>query len=424
MKNVHNQLPEFVKKKHEIIYSEYRADGITTFKVKNGNWGAISNTTKLIVPPIYDSIYYDHRHCFFKAVNFEEPKDTPGSIYHFFDQEGRQQAVFDEMDYIRTDDYGHHFYRVHNAKLWGLISPNYDILLEPQYEALESVSEHLLKAKLHEKWGIITHQGQVVMDFQAKEIFGSFEHATIVAHLDGGYHQIDNQGQVLNKLPFTFLLPPKSNSYWWRYEQNKHHLKGIVEGTRKAEADSYYSFDDFSEYQGKWGIVHESGEIVVEPTYDFIDFLGLSNYFKVFKGDLIFSDDDQLGTVVTGGRCGIINHLNEVIVPIRYAWIDEIAENLWAINLGGTVYYNDEYQEDYWTVNGGKWGIINAQHQEIVPVRYDVLMTNWYRVKDLLIVQNDVKTFDHTKPFDAYDLNGNQLDSGKINYREHLFDNG
>lgn len=424
MKDIHNQLPESIIKKHEIIYSEYRADGITTFKAKNSKWGAISNNTHLVVPPIYDSIYYDHRHRFFKAVNFEESKDTPGSIYYFLDPTGNTQAVFDEIGYINTDDHGKHFYCLPDSYSWGLINQNYEVILEPHYEMLSSASAQLLKAKHQEKWGIITNDGQVVMDFQAKEIFGSFEHATMIAHLDGDYYQINNQGQVLNKLPFTFLLPPKSNSYWWRYEQNKHHLKGIIEGIQKAETDSYYSFDDFSEYKGKWGIVHESGEIVIESIYDFIDFLGLSDYFKVFQGDLTFSEDDQLGTVVLGGQCGIINYQNEVIVPVKYTWIDEIAEDLWAVNLGGTVYYNDEYQEDYWTVSGGKWGVVNAQHQEIVPVKYDTLMTNWYRVKDLLIVQNGTATFDHTKPFDAYDLNGNQLDHCKINYRDHLFDNG
>lgn len=423
-KQIYNSLSADLQQKHQVKYSEYRGDEITTFKNEDDQWGAFHKNA-IIVPPVYDSIYYDTTHRFFKCVRFHGTHPNTGWTYEYFNQEGHKIAALENIGYMRVDDYGQHFYRLPNRYLWGVMNKNFRVLMEPIYEDISALSATLYKAKVNGLWGIIDQKKNIVLEFKASEIIGNFSNTGVLAEIDQHYFQINSHGQIMQELPFTFLLKPSSNSYWWRHEQDKEKLKSVVNGKKREETDDFYPFDELTEYTGQWGIVDQVGKVLIEATYDYIDFFGLSKNYKVFRGVISFSEDNNsFKTLLKGAKCGVITPKNEILIPIMYDWINEIAENLWAVNLGGTVFYNDEYQEDYWTVKGGKWGVINQHSQIIVPVQYDNLMTNWYRIKDLIIVQNGAPSFDHNLAYDAYDFAGNQLDSSKISYKNHIFYNG
>lgn len=419
-KQVYNGLSTDLQQKHQVKYSEYRGDEVTTFKNKDEQWGAFLKNA-IIVPPVYDSIYYDTTHCFFKCVRFHEATPDTGWTYEYFNREGHKIVTLENLGYIRVDEYGQHFYRLPDSYLWGVMTKDFQVLMEPVYENISALSATLYKAKIKGFWGIIDQKENTVLEFKASEIIGKFSNTSVLAKIDAHYFHVNHTGQVMQKLPFTFLLKPSSNAYWWRYEQDQEKLKSIVGGEKRKETDDFYPFDELTEYTGKWGIVDQAGRVLIDATYDYIDFFGLSKNYKVFRGAISFSEDDSFKTLLKGARCGVITPQDEVLVPIEYDWVNEIAENLWAVNLGGAVFYNDEYQEDYWTVKGGKWGVINQYSQIVVPVQYDNLMTNWYRIKDLIIAQNGASSFDSNQAYDVYDLAGNRLDNSQINYKNHIF---
>ena len=60
----------------------------------------------------------------------------------------------------------------------------------------------------------------------------------------------------------------------------------------------------------------------------------------------------------------------------------------------------------------------------VVPIKYDVIMKNWFRVKDLIIVQNGTKYFDGTLHYDAYSFEGKKLDGKRIDYKNHIYYKG
>lgn len=101
-----------------------------------------------------------------------------------------------------------------------------------------------------------------------------------------------------------------------------------------------------------------------------------------------------------------------------------MSPTLFRVNIGGEVVYNDDYQEEYWMALGGKWGVINEKGQVIVPIKYDNIMINWFRVKDLIIVQNGAKRFDAKLDYEAYDLVGSKIIDREINYLNHMYYNG
>ena len=109
------------------------------------------------------------------------------------------------------------------------------------------------------------------------------------------------------------------------------------------------------------------------------------------------------------------------MIDAIYNWIDEISPTLFKVNIGGKVIYNNEYQENYWMATGGKWGVVDEEGKIIVPIEYDNIMTNWFRVKDVIIVQNGANVFNPNIEYDAYELNGNKITNRKVNYLEHIY---
>jgi hypothetical protein len=231
----------------------------------------------------------------------------------------------------------------------------------------------------------------------------------------------EKTSKKMQDLPYSYILPARSNTYAAPDKTNQRKFKAILQGTL---GDDNFSDFEMLYYQGKWGILDEVGKEFIPCQYVYIDFFRNPSYFKVAMGELTLDFEENSHHIFcTGGKWGVINTENQVIVPLIYEWVEEIHETLWAVNIGGKVFYNDDYQEDYWTVRGGKWGVVNAKGKLIVPPQYDVYMKNWFRVKDFIFVQNDNNTpyFDDKKPFDVYDFEGNQIINNKPKPKNHIF---
>jgi hypothetical protein len=231
----------------------------------------------------------------------------------------------------------------------------------------------------------------------------------------------EKTGKKIQDLPYSYILPARSNTYAAPDTINRNKFKIIQQGqVREEDLEAF----EMLYYQGKWGILDEAGKELIPCQYAYIDFFRNPQYFKVATGTLTTDVEENSHHICcVGGKWGVINVENQIIVPLLYEWVEEIHETLWAVNIGGKVFYNDDYQEDYWTVRGGKWGVVNTKGKLIVPVQYDVYMKNWFRVKDFIFVQNDNDTpyLDDTKPFDVYDFEGNQILNNKPNPKNHIF---
>jgi len=56
-----------------------------------------------------------------------------------------------------------------------------------------------------------------------------------------------------------------------------------------------------------------------------------------------------------------------------------------------------------------------------VPIEYDTIMLNWFRVKDFVFVQKNTAHFNGELAYDVFDFNGKKIERNKPNYKEHMF---
>jgi len=417
MRDLYNQLPKDTQKRYNIIYSEWRNNSVTTFRSENKKWGAILNDTDLLVEAIYDSIYFDIDHNIFKCVNFE----PAGYSYWYRNLQGKIIDALSGCE-VTQDEHGNTFFRRAPEKEWGLMDEQFNVVIQPRYEVIQSLSKNIFKAKQNGLWGLIDIQQRVVFPFQASEIFSIMQDGIVLAQMNGQYFKLSEDG-TYELTPFTHVFRPRSNSYWWSYEKGKNRLKALIDGTERPEDEDLNPFDEITEYSGKWGVINEQGGVLIPPDYDYIDFFGLTPTYKVFVGKMTLSLDNFHTVALSETKCGVVDLNNKVIIPVIYEWIVEISENLWAVNKGGQVFFDNAYQVDHWSVRNGRWGVVNEHGEVIVPVEYGSIMLTWHRIKDLIIVQRDTRSFDGTWPYEAYDLKGKKV-VPTPDYKAHIFYKG
>lgn len=204
------------------------------------------------------------------------------------------------------------------------------------------------------------------------------------------------------------VLRPQSNTYSAPMGKCKHFNKTVK--LIKENEEHLFIENDMIEYSGKWGIIDQNQKTIIPNTYDYIDFFRNETQYKVALGTLNFQENESTSSyIATGVKWGVINELNEVLIPIEYDWVEELTSDIYALNLGGELTYNDEPQEDYWYANKGIWGVINTRGKLIVPFEYDSYYSTWGKVGRLIYVQKGKPYFDQNSPYDAYDLRGNQI---------------
>ncbi len=435
-----NHLSEAVNKKYNVIYSQLESNDVTIYKSKNGNWGAIKDENNQIIPARHDFLtYYADKNWFTGVVK----KDflTRKRINLVYDGNGKLLRKFKgkylwitpdefgnircsiELEAVLTNIYGEKYSGT--ITKYGILNNELDEILPPKYEALHGISVNLFKVNISGKWGLVDEKDQCVLPLEFTRFFDSIDHGTnlILAQKESNFYQIDKTGKIVKQLPFSHIPLIHSNCYWFKRNINLLQ-KVIVNGAmRSDDSEDYWLLDDMVEYEGKWGIANQIGEIIIEPNYDYIDFFGLTKCFKIFKGEMQFNIDDEGTQYMTGSKCGIINPDGKEIVPCIYEWIEEVAPNLWMVCVGSEVIYNAEYQEEYWERKGGKIGLINTKGDIVVPIEYDSIYTCWYRVNDLIFLQKGTFLFDENKSYDVFNHDG-VLQSGVVfDFRTHAFTN-
>jgi hypothetical protein len=421
-KSPYNQLSLNTITKFDVLYSEYRGDGITTFRTNTKKWGALSNANSILIPAEFDSIYYNFDFKYFECVLYKEGNYQNPKTFIFYNQNGVEQGKIENIKFCTKHRFGYYRFQIENSEKWGIINTSCEIIVKNKYQNIGALSKNLFEVQKNDKWGIVDIEEKLLLDFKASNIHGTFINNYVIAKLDDAYYKINQNGELIENLGITHILRPASNSYWSK--NNSERRKVLLNGIERAETNEFYPFDEITEYKGKWGIIDLSGELLIEPKYDYIDFFELTDCYKAVIG-VIYFDNNQNGQILLkGGKSGVIDSEGKIVIPLRYDWVEEIAPNLWAVNNGGVVFYNEEYQEEYWTVQGGKWGVINSKNEEIVPIKYDVIMKNWFRVKDLIIVQNGTKHFDGLVDYDAYSFEGKKLDGKRIDYKNHIYYKG
>lgn len=428
----YNKLPDDIKQKYKIVYSELLCDNITMFKNKDEKWGVLSSYRKwglftsydYLVNPIYNSIGFNKELNLIEAVKYEDDVwNQNKNTYLYFDFNGKIIWKSKQGESITTDSFGNIF--LNRANKIGLLDKkDFRERIEPKYQQLNALNNTLLKAFKDGKYGIINRNDLNILDFEFNEILNVIEKNRVIVKKNDTYFSFDFENNSLTKLPFSRILKASSNTYRAPSPESFKHFKSIINLEENEDYDEY----DFEmvRYKGKWGIIDGSGDVIIPNNYCFVDFLRNPKYFKVGIGEIEVIDyedeEENYRTSIKNVKWGIVDINNEIIVPIEYDWIDEVESTVWVVYKGGSVFYNDDYQEDYWTINNGKLGVYNL-NTLITPIEYDVIKKNWFRIKEYIFVQKQkTKDFDdNSTDYDVFTLEGTKLEENKPNPNDYTY---
>jgi hypothetical protein len=417
----YNFLPPTVVITYAVEFSELVYEAITVFKNSQEKWGVLKETAAgefdILVEPVYDSVSFNRVLNYIQAVSYTHGEwQENGCNYFFYDITGQLKASVPGVTSVRVDDSGRLLVLQDNCM--GLLDNSGKTIIASSYVSLNHLEGDVYKAQHGGGYGIIDIKERVLLDFKYKYIFTNVKNnAVLVQNQSDRYFSFHFPTSELHALPYDRIFPAKSNTYLGGRAE-----AGLFKAIRQSQETEFdYGDNGMSEYTGVWGIIYADGSIKIPNEYAFVDAFVNPDFFKVAKGKFTFHFDENTNNLIAEGvKWGVVDANNNIIVPIEYDWVQEVGDTIWVVNRGGSVYFNDEYQEEYWTVRGGQLGVYNMQRL-ITPVAYDTIMTNWFRIKDYVFVQNGQEQFNDLYDYDVYNFKGEKIDVNKPLPRDHIY---
>jgi hypothetical protein len=137
---------------------------------------------------------------------------------------------------------------------------------------------------------------------------------------------------------------------------------------------------------GKWGVINEQGEFVIEAKYEFINLFkdevacfyenNLAGYINK-KGEVVIKPQFKQAKDFSEGMAafldeksnlwGFIDLTGEIVIKPKYTMVRNFSEGTALVNIGGECYY--EFCSQW---GGGLVGVIDKTGKEIVPIEYKI----------------------------------------------------
>ena len=328
-------------------------------------------------------------------------------IRGLFERDGEQTR-------ITSKDY---FAAFQNNK-WGIIDSTGAVVIDPSYEEMMVVpnskkdvflctfdvnyktGEYSTKALNSKNEEIFTQYNQVeplqVVDKNGQV---SYISNALKVQKDGKYGLIDLDGSELQPCQYDSISTLEGKQDVIKVQKDGKY--GLVDVKGKEIISVQYAdirtlkADDTTNYlvqndEGKYGIVSNSNQVVLEPNYDEIKDVYTSNYYVVQQGEaekLIRKDGTDVLTTGFDEITGILkNEENGVIFKQN--------EKYGIMNMSGEVTLNPTYDDlkeaktgIFIAKQGGKYGIIDLTGTEKLGFTYQSL--NYYEKADLYVGEDE-----------------------------------
>lgn len=381
----------------EFIYNFI--NGYATIKAPGDKFGAINEFGQIIIPPIYDGVS-NFKNKFF-LTNKKEDANTRYFLINNKGEITKQTDLFSDIE----ERNGYLFYREYYSKYAskiGVLDERLNILLPANYFELRVCRNGLLSVKT-EKSGkriLIDFKGSVLLEIE-DHIIDDFKvwyivntSKLILAPVDQQLCAINNLGTIVKKLNYSFAFHLSINPF-----DDSDYLYLTLIGF-KTESN-------WVDYTGKWGIMDSDFNEVIVPKYDQLSpFKKNENLILAAKGQLAYPEkyktEDGDSISAEGLLYGVIDYLDEVIIPFVYNKIDETDYNLFVVYQDGKMVFDDEDYE--WHYESVKKGVVDIKGRLIVPLIYkSISIQNYifaFHENPLMIVPTD---------YDVFDLLGNKI---------------
>ncbi|PIF47231.1 WG repeat protein [Chryseobacterium sp. 52] len=305
---------------HEHSYEGF--EHIVVFLSSNEKWGALKldenkNTHVLIAENIYDSTVFDPRNGLLEAVAYPSGKySSEGNTFMFFNTDGDLVHQSEQFSHIQFDNFGNII--VSKSKTLGLLNEHFEEVIPCQYESLTGLKKNIFIAldKVNSRYLIINEKNDIIFQTSfSNKIFPAIHHEKVIVQEQDKYYVFDVLSGEKTKLPYDRI---KS---LYRDDIQPPRYITITDYVNNAEVyeDNYLIYPDhFIAEEGKYGVIFGNGEVCIPNIYDKIELLN-EKYFKVALGKFKFEIDERNDNVTaTGGKWGVADLKNKVVVPIQY----------------------------------------------------------------------------------------------------------
>jgi len=372
-------------------------------EVIGGQWGFVDARGNIIVEPKYDSmgcfhdglavVVYNGKYGFIDksgeiviALEFDSlcPKFSEG--FAMFRRDGRSGFINNAGQEVITHN-AERFGTFSNGLAWvehdgyiGFVASSGDFVIPPIFQSVLSFSEGFAGVNYNGKYGFINTAGDVVIPFEYDAV-RSFESGLAIVEVVGHVGVINSLGETLVPIRYESVFPcfTQMNHETIVLVRNEYELFGLFDMAIGEEITSlsynriwaFYEGYAVVEQDDKFGLINESGQVVLEPVFDLM---------AIFP-------TEGFRDVELDGKAGFVDASGEVMIPLIFDFVGRFS--------GGLAPFHREGQEGFIDHTGeivllhdfdfalsfedglalvsldGKFGLMDKSGSVIVPAVYD-----------------------------------------------------
>lgn len=266
--------------------------------------------------------------------------------YGFYDIRGKQLTP---VQYDEAGSFHHGItwvkekgkYRVINRKGKYITNEFYDEVRQNTWKNNDSI----IGVSANRKFGYINYYGKTVVPFQYDEanMFLSENKIGIRARKDSLWGTFDAQGNVINPVEYAWLSYPKyPGGYSWGLRRGKYYVLDSVGNETPLVADFMVKMDAN-------GFAFGYGHVYINGKRQYVNTKG-----EILEASLIYDEVHAMGgwfLVVKDKKVGVLNAEQQLILPVKYDAIQKrISPTLFLViqdkkqgyvNVNGTEYFED-----------------------------------------------------------------------------------
>ena len=243
---------------------------------------------------------------------------------------------------------------------YGFIDKTGKIVVEPQFDWVGEFSDGLARVELDGKCGFIDKTGKMVIELQFDDA-DSFSDGLARVELDGKYGFIDKTGKMVVGPRFDWVDDFSEG-------MSVVTLDGKVGFADKSgrliipQFDGAYGFSEglaCVEIDGKYGFIDKTGKMVIEPRFDLassfsnaLASVGLDGKYGIIDrtGKMViepqFDDAEVLSNgivrVVLAGKYGFVDKTGKMVIEPQFDWAEDFSEDMSVVTLDGKVGFADK----------------------------------------------------------------------------------
>ncbi len=345
---------------HEIIWAE---DGISVI-VKDNKFGLMKSDGKIILRPVYDSIYYKEG---FAYVNRQSKGDNRWSIY---DTLGVKKTQF---GYQQIRPFQDRLFAVKRRGKWGFITRTGQEVIHCVYNSVTDFTENKSVVNFHGETGIINRNGDWIVLPKKSNV--QIVNSNLYSQTDGRQTQLRSfEGDLVyftnNELTriSNYFEEKIGDSVLW----NVNFRGTVMDSTQTVEAPDFEDGEiNIVLRDGRWGAVSTEGTTIIP----------FHNYYQE-----LHEPSEGFFGIKLGSGYGFIDYNNQLRIANRYEGISKFKEGRVAFKLLGRWGFMNKYERivvqpsydqvfDYYggiaiVSRDNAYGIINKKGAEVQPIEY------------------------------------------------------